>query len=69
MRKGDKVRVLRGTHKSKEGTVERVDPRNARIFVAKIEHAKMEGGSALYPLRPENCLLIELTNEKKRVKT
>lgn len=66
VRKGDKVRVLRGTHKGKEGAVEHVDTRNGRIHVSKIEHAKREGGSAKYPLRPSNCLIIELTTDKRR---
>ncbi len=68
VRVGDKVKVLRGSHKGKEGKVERVDTRNARLIVAKIESAKKQGGSAPYPQRPGNCLLIELTDEKRRFK-
>ncbi len=66
VRVGDKVRILRGTHKGKEGVVEHVDVRNARIHVSKIAHAKREGGSSPYPLRPSNCMLVQLVDDKRR---
>lgn len=69
VRVGDKVRVMRGTHKGKEGTVERVDAKNYQVYVMKVEHAKKEGGSASYPLSPSNLMLIELKNEKRRFKS
>jgi large subunit ribosomal protein L24 len=68
VRTGDKVRVLRGTHKGKEGKVERVDVRRARIYVTKVETTKLQGGSAKYPLQPSNCLLLELVSDKRRFK-
>jgi|GEM_PF-609272 len=68
VRVGDKIKVLRGTHKGKEGKVERVDTKNARLIVTKIESTKKQGGSAPYPLRPSNCQLIELAEEKRRLK-
>ena len=67
VRKGDRVRVLRGTHKGKEGKVESVDMRRARIIVAKIETAKLQGGSSKYPLQPSNCMLLELVSDKRRL--
>lgn len=68
VRKGDKVKVLRGTHKGKEGKVERVDVDNYRVIVEKIETKKLQGGAAPYPLRPSNLLIIDLTSEKRRFK-
>lgn len=65
-RVGDKVRVLRGTHKGKEGVIERVDTKNYKVYVAKVEHVKREGGAAPYPLSPSNLLLIELHKDKRR---
>ncbi len=65
-RSGDKVRVVRGTHKGKEGKVERVDASRGRLYVAKIATKKLQGGTAPYPLRPSNCVLIELVSDKKR---
>ncbi len=68
VRAGDTVKVLRGTHKGKEGKVETVDVKNARIHVAKIETQKLQGGSAKYPLRPSNCLLTALATDRRRLK-
>ncbi len=68
VRVGDKVKVLRGTHKGKEGKVERVEPREGRLFVSKVEVAKRQGGTAPYPLRASNLLILELAEEKRRFK-
>jgi len=68
VRTGDKVRVLRGTFKGKEGKVERVDTRAARVYVSKVEMKKLQGGTAPYPLRPSNLLLLELAEERLRMK-
>lgn len=68
VRVGDKVRVLRGTFRGKEGKVERVDTKRRRVQVAKIVLQKKEGGTAPYPLQPSNLLLIELADEKRRFK-
>lgn len=68
VRVGDKVKVLRGTHKGKEGKVELVDTKNCRIYVAKVEMTKLQGGAAKYPLRPSNCMITELVAEKRRFK-
>jgi len=66
VRVGDKVQVLRGTHKGKEGVVERVDTKNYKVYVAKVEHVKREGGTSPYPLSPSNLLLTELHKDKRR---
>jgi large subunit ribosomal protein L24 len=67
VRVGDKVRVVRGTHKGKEGKVERVDVRRSRIYVAKVETMKLQGGAAKYPVRPSNCVLVEIVMDKRRI--
>lgn len=68
IRVGDKVRVMRGTHKGKEGKVERIDVRNNKVFVMKVEHLKKEGGRTPYPLSPSNLTITELVNDKRRFK-
>lgn len=67
-RVGDKVRVLRGTHKGKEGKIERVDLRDRKVYVTGVETIKKEGGKSLYPLTPSNLLLLDLKADKKRFK-
>ncbi len=67
VRTGDTVKVLRGTHKGKQGKVERVDLKRTRIIVSKVENEKLQGGSARYPLQPSNCMIIELMRDKRRL--
>ncbi|MGM5488225.1 MAG: 50S ribosomal protein L24 [Nanobdellota archaeon] len=67
LRTGDKVRIMRGQYKGKDGKVERVDLREERVYVAGIEMAKKDGSKTLYPIHPSN-LMIEspVLDDKKR---
>ncbi len=60
VRKGDKVRIVRGQFAKKEGKVERVDTTRARVFVAGAALIKKDGAKVQYPLHPSNLLVIEL---------
>lgn len=67
VRKGDKVRVLRGQFRKKEGKVERVSLKNERVFVHGVELLKRDGTKVLYPLAPSNLLITDLDlSDKKR---
>ncbi len=68
VRTGDKVKVMRGSHKGKEGKVEGVDTTNYRVHVAKVEVAKKQGGTSKYPLRPSNLMIVDLISDKRRFK-
>ena len=65
LRTGDKVKVLRGSFKSKEGTVEKVDLKNTKIYVTKIEATKRDGSKSKIPLNPSNLQIIELKLDDK----
>lgn len=65
-RVGDKVAVLRGQFRKKQGKIERVDRRNIRIFVEGIEVVKKDGTKALFPFHPSNVMLTELALDDKR---
>ena len=67
LRTGDKVRIMRGQYKGKDGKVERVDLREERVYVTGIEMAKKDGSKTLYPIHPSN-LMIEspVLDDKKR---
>ena len=65
--KGDKVKVLRGQHKGKEGKVERVGLKASKIYITGIDTAKKDGTKELVPINPTNIVITELTlNDKKR---
>jgi len=69
VRKGDKVKIMRGASKSKTGKVNRVDLKTTRIFVDGIERTKTEGSKAFYPIHPSNVMIIEMVmDDKRRIK-
>ena len=67
IRVGDKVKVLRGDNRGKEGKVEKVDLKRTKIVVAGIELTKKDGSKAILELRPNSLMITELkTGDKKR---
>ncbi len=69
IRKGDRVKVMRGSFKGKVGAVDRVGVRNSKVYITGIEFVKKDGSKALFPIHPSNLLVQELnTNDKRRLK-
>lgn len=67
LRKGDKIKILRGNFKGKSGVVERVVSKRDKIYVNGIEVIKKDGTKQLVPLRPSNLLITQLNlDDKKR---
>ena len=66
VRKGDRVRILRGKFKGKEGVVARVDLRRLKVFVEGITRKKADGSEVLFPLDPSNLLIIEVDRSDER---
>ncbi|MBW2963767.1 50S ribosomal protein L24 [Candidatus Woesearchaeota archaeon] len=66
-RKGDKVKILRGQFKKKDGKIERVDKKKNKILITGIELVKKDGSKVLQPIDPSNLMIIELNlDDKKR---
>jgi large subunit ribosomal protein L24 len=67
IKKGDKIKILRGQFSKKEGKVNRVDLKNEKVFVDGIEIAKKDGPKIPFPLRSSNLMIVELDlSDKKR---
>jgi len=66
VRKGDKVKVMRGQFKGKTGTVERVETKAMKVFISGIEFSKKDGSKAQYPLKPSNIMITEVEGKDKR---
>lgn len=67
--KGDKVRILVGDHKKKEGLVEKVDVKKSKIYVQGIMNSRRDGNKSPKAIEPSNVMIIELkTDDKKRFK-
>ncbi|MDN5358396.1 MAG: large subunit ribosomal protein [Candidatus Diapherotrites archaeon] len=66
VRKGDKVRIMRGKFRGKEGVVARVDLRRLKVFVEGITQKKANGTEVLFPLDPSNLMIIEVDRSDER---
>ena len=68
VRVGDKVRILRGQFKGREGKVERVDVKKSKLFVTKVDIVKKDGATRVpYPIDASNIVIVEFdTTDKNR---
>jgi len=60
VRKGDKVRVVRGDFKGHEGTVVKVDLKRLRIYVEGVTRKKQDGTPVYVPIHPSKVMIISL---------
>lgn len=68
VRKGDKVKVMRGSFRGKTGNVERLNSKNIKAYITGIERIKKDGSKVLLPIHPSNLMIIELNlDDKKRL--
>ncbi|MEK6954219.1 MAG: 50S ribosomal protein L24 [Candidatus Micrarchaeota archaeon] len=65
-KKGDKVKIITGEHKKKEGRIIEVDTKNARIFIEGIIQKKQGGKEKFFPMQPSNCILIEWAQPRRK---
>ena len=66
VRKGDKVKIMRGQFKGKIGTVEKVSAKLTKVYVQNIGRQKRDGSKSFYPLHPSNIMITEIIEDKKR---
>lgn len=67
VKKGDKIKIMRGNFRKKEGTIEKVDIKKGIVNIIKMETEKKEGSKIPRPIRPSNIMIIELNiDDKKR---
>lgn len=67
VKKGDKVKILRGNSKGTEGKVDRVNVEKSRVYVTKVDRVKNEGANVQLSFHPSSLLLTELDlSDKKR---
>lgn len=69
IRKGDKVRIMRGDFRKKEGKVERVDLKKGMVSINGVEMTKRDGTKVQKLIQPSNLMIIEMdTGDKFRQK-
>ncbi len=60
VRKGDKVKVMRGDFKGHVGEVVKVDLKRLRIFVEGATIKRSDGTPVFRPIHPSNVMIVEL---------
>ncbi|MEM0475292.1 MAG: 50S ribosomal protein L24 [Candidatus Norongarragalinales archaeon] len=70
LKKGDKVRVMRGSFKKKEGKVTRVDLKRSAAFIEGIVRKKQSGKEVPVRIHASKLLVLELAprTPKRKVK-
>ncbi len=67
IRKGDRIRILVGKFKKKEGKVVEINYKRMKVYVEGIQIKKLDGSMTNVPLRHSNLQIIELNlDDKKR---
>ena len=69
LRKGDRVKVMRGKYKRKEGKITNVHIKTLKVTIEGIQRKKLEGSKVDIVFQPSNLQIVELnTKDKKRLK-
>jgi large subunit ribosomal protein L24 len=66
IRKGDTVRIRKGSFKGIEGEVSNVDYKNMRLTIEGVTFEKSDGSSQHFPVQACNCEIINLKNMKDK---
>ena len=68
LRKGDTIKIMRGSFKRKTGKIENVDLKRTRVSIEKIQKAKKDGTKVNIFFHPSNLQIQELTlDDKERI--
>lgn len=68
VRKGDKVKVMRGSFKGKDGEISKVDVKKTKVYIEQIKRKKVSGTEVQVPFDPSNLQIIELNlDDEKRI--
>jgi large subunit ribosomal protein L24 len=65
VRKGDKVRIVRGDFKGHEGAVVKVDLRRLRIYVDGVTVKRQDGTPRFVPIHPSKVVIVALDLKDK----
>ena len=67
LRKGDKVKIMRGQFKGEEGKINTVKVNKEKLFIDGIELIKKDGTKVPYPIHTSNVMITNLNlDDKKR---
>ena len=61
----DKVKILRGQFKKKEGKVTEINTKKMYLYIDTIQVQKKNGSKVFFPVHPSNVMITELDLEDK----
>jgi len=65
LKKGDKVKVVRGQFKKHTGNVEKIDLKKTKVQISGIEITKKDGSKTTKMINPSNLIITELNLDDK----
>jgi len=70
VRSGDKVKVLCGKFKGKEGKVEGINLKQGKVTITGLEHIKKDGNKVAAAFEPSNLMIVvlDLSDKKRKIK-
>ncbi len=69
LRKGDEVKIMRGSFRGKTGKVLDVNLKKLKIYIEGVVHKKADGKEAKIPFHPSNLMIMKADlSDKKRQK-
>lgn len=69
LRKGDRVKILKGQFKNMIGKVEKIFLKKTKVYIEGAQRTKRDGTKTYYPISPSNVQILELElGDKERKK-
>lgn len=69
VKKDDKVKIMRGKFKGKEGKIMKVDTKKSKVTIEGMNVSKMDGSKANVKFQPSNLQIIEIAERKGKTKS
>jgi len=65
LKKGDKIKIVRGQFRKKEGKVDRIDTKKEKLYITGVDIVKKDGTKIPYPTTISNVIILELNLDDK----
>lgn len=65
LKKGDKVKIVRGQFKGKTGAVDRINLKKAKVYVTGVDVIKKDGTKRSYQIDPSNLIITDFDLDDK----
>ncbi len=66
VKKGDTVKIIRGTFKGKKGKVSVISTKKIIVYIEGIQKTRKDGTKVNVPFHPSNLIILELNLEDKK---